>query len=193
MLVKEIMKVPGELFSLALEEISSINWASQVNTSSSLVPSNIYGLCKSIHLRGVIGAKQAKTCTDLLNLIPCKDNALTIDNFKNCHALGKWVEKTVGGLYSGNWAIRQLPPHAEISLHTDLGEYFDHYSRFHIPMITNNCVSFYGEHDSPVETMNLQTLYKINNRLPHRVSNTDDTPRSHFVLDVYIEVGNIIC
>jgi hypothetical protein len=88
--------------------------------------------------------------------------------------------------------ITRLEAKSNVEAHIDPYEYFETYSRFHIPIITNKNVVFNGDTDTPNEHMPVQTLCRLNNRKLHGVSNNGDDFRVHIVIDIEIEGQNNI-
>lgn len=87
-----------------------------------------------------------------------------------------------------------LLPHAEVEEHQD--QHLMHLlcERVHVPIITNNHASFYArwftETDWTQYQMKAGGIYRINNRVPHKVISNSDQHRVHVIID-YIRTTDL--
>ncbi len=71
---------------------------------------------------------------------------------------------------------------SEVLKHTDGGALLHYSRRVHIPLVTNDLVTFTVYNN----TINMKESgwYEINNQLPHSVSNKSDQDRIHLIIDI---------
>jgi aspartyl/asparaginyl beta-hydroxylase (cupin superfamily) len=74
-----------------------------------------------------------------------------------------------------------------VSEHTDKGDYLSTVRRFHIPIITNDLVS-YTVNGERVH-MKQGECWEINNLKSHSVLNESDTDRVHLLIDIFPIAG----
>jgi hypothetical protein len=192
MLVKIIDQVPDIIFNLAQEEILNIDW-SKIDDSVRRRRAE-FATSSSIHLRipaptlteGKQSVNQKSTVCD------CKDNLLWQNMFQAVRTLSQWMFETVSGKTMGRIMIVNLEPRGRVPLHVDPKDYFEMYSRFHVPLKTNPGVVFNGENGTANEHMPLGYLSRLNNRLPHQLDNNSDENRIHLIVDIETEGGNQI-
>ena len=84
---------------------------------------------------------------------------------------------------SGRVLLLKLFAKKDVSEHTDRGEYLSAVRRFHIPIITNDLVSYTVNG----ETVNMKEgeCWEINNQRPHSVLNDSDIDRVHLLVDIF--------
>lgn len=84
---------------------------------------------------------------------------------------------------SGRVLLIKLLANKDVSEHTDRGEYLSAVRRFHIPVITNDLVSYTVNG----ETVNMKEgeCWEINNLKPHSVLNDSDIDRVHLLIDIF--------
>ena len=84
---------------------------------------------------------------------------------------------------SGRVLLIKLLANKDVSEHTDRGEYLSAVRRFHIPVITNDLVSYTVNG----ETINMKEgeCWEINNLKPHSVLNDSDIDRVHLLIDIF--------
>jgi hypothetical protein len=84
---------------------------------------------------------------------------------------------------SGRVLLIKLLANRDVSEHTDKGEYLSAVRRFHIPVITNDLVSYTVNG----ETVNMKEgeCWEINNLKPHSVLNASDIDRVHLLIDIF--------
>jgi aspartyl/asparaginyl beta-hydroxylase (cupin superfamily) len=112
--------------------------------------------------------------------------------FQAVRTLSQWMFETVSGKTMGRIMIVNLEPRGRVPLHVDPKDYFEMYSRFHVPLKTNPGVVFNGENGTANEHMPLGYLSRLNNRLPHQLDNNSDENRIHLIVDIETEGGNQI-
>ena len=192
MLVKIIEQVPDILFNSALEEIQNIDW-SKIDDSVRRRRAE-FATSSSIHIR-VASSKLTlgkKSVNEMSTVCECEDNAVWSNQFNAVRRLSDWMFKTVNGKTLGRIMIVNLEPQGQVPLHVDPKDYFEMYSRFHVPFKTNPNVVFNGGEDTENEHMPLQYLSRLNNRLPHQLDNNSDENRIHLIVDIETEGGNQI-
>jgi hypothetical protein len=192
MLVKIIEQVPDILFNSALEEIQNIDW-SKIDDSVRRRRAE-FATSSSIHIR-VASSKLTlgkKSVNEMSTVCECEDNAVWSNQFNAVRRLSDWMFKTVNGKTLGRIMIVNLEPRGQVPLHVDPKDYFEMYSRFHVPFKTNPNVVFNGGEDTENEHMPLQYLSRLNNRLPHQLDNNSDENRIHLIVDIETEGGNQI-
>jgi hypothetical protein len=192
MLVKIIKKVPKKLFSSALAEIQNIDW-SLINDRFRTKRSE-FSSSSSIHLRIPLSrlASYEKSVKEWSKICECEDNIMWANKFSAVRNLSEWMFKAVNGKTMGRIMIVNLAAGGKVPLHVDPMDYFEMYSRFHIPFKTNSNVVFNGGEDTENEHMPLQYLSRLNNRLPHQLENNSDENRIHLIVDIETEGGNQI-
>lgn len=84
---------------------------------------------------------------------------------------------------SGRVLLIKLLANKDVSEHTDRGEYLSAVRRFHIPIITNDLVSYTVNG----ETINMKEgeCWEINNLKPHSVLNDSNIDRVHLLVDIF--------
>jgi hypothetical protein len=84
---------------------------------------------------------------------------------------------------SGRIMLIRLLANKDVSEHTDKGEYLSAVRRFHIPIITNDLVSYTVNG----ETINMKEgeCWEINNQRSHSVLNNSDIDRVHLLIDIF--------
>ncbi len=81
----------------------------------------------------------------------------------------------------GRIFITKLLPGSSIDPHIDLGDYFKHYHRVHLPLQTQPGCAFTV--DDHCEELVEGDLYVLNNCLTHSVANPSDRDRVHLIID----------
>lgn len=94
----------------------------------------------------------------------------------------KDLEEFCNGV-SGRILFIKLLANSDVTEHTDKGDYLSTVRRFHIPLITNDRVSY---------TVNGETVHmregeawEINNLKPHSVLNNGNEDRVHLLIDIF--------
>jgi hypothetical protein len=79
----------------------------------------------------------------------------------------------------------KLDANKNITEHTDSGDYLNAVRRFHIPIVTNEKVSYTVNN----QKMHMRTgeCWEINNRKPHSVDNDSNEDRIHLLIDIMPE------
>ena len=191
MLVQYIKEAPTDLFNTVLEEIKGIDWEA-INNPIRNKTSSAFASSRAILLRRqVVPQPIPETLRDWGKAIPCEDIAFNIEKYPNVYALTKWMQEQVGGVELGKIMVVRLNPRAGVIQHVDDYEYFEYYSRFHVPLVTNPNVVFSGD-GSPAQHMPAQMLCRLNNRALHQVDNNSDEYRIHLLVDIRISEDNSI-
>ena len=93
--------------------------------------------------------------------------------------------------YPVNVLIVKLLAHGEITPHMDSGFGLAHAHRIHVPIITNNKVTFtVGDSNASMEE---GTIWEINNRHLHAVKNQTASDRVHLIIDWRIKNQSCCC
>ena len=109
-----------------------------------------------------------------------------IDMLNSVSDIVKDLELMCEGI-SGRVLLLKLFANKDVSEHTDRGEYLSAVRRFHIPIITNDLVSYTVNG----ETVNMKEgeCWEINNQKPHSVLNDSDIDRVHLLIDIFPEIN----
>lgn len=190
MLVQTICEVPDDLFIRSLNEISTIDWSSIDDPSRK---TGVFNASTAIHLRihKVDPNNKPKSIREYCAIVDCADVGSVIDQYPETYKLANWICETVKGIRLGRIMIVRLEAGGSVGLHQDPYEYFETYSRYHVPLITNPLVVFNDE-DNVEEHVAVKTLARLNNRKPHAVANNSSTYRVHVIVDVELPGGNVI-
>lgn len=192
MLIKIIQEVPDDIFFPALQEICDIDWESfQDNIRAKY---GIFSSSRTIILRKhKLGDKPTpQTIEDWCMIIECEDNPAYIGKYPNIQHLANWVFNKVNGISFGKIMIVNLLQSGKVDLHIDPNNYFEYYSRFHVPFKTNQQVFFHGVDRSIMEHMPYKNLCQLNNRKIHGLTNNSNENRIHLILDIAVDGGNKI-
>lgn len=79
----------------------------------------------------------------------------------------------------------KLNSKSDVSIHTDGGDYLSSVNRCHIPIVTNNLVTYTVDQESL--HMKPGECWEINNFKPHSVNNNGDEDRIHLLIDILPE------
>ncbi len=82
----------------------------------------------------------------------------------------------------GKAVFIKLPPFKNVDKHKDVGGYLESVRRHHIPIITNENVSFVI--DGEKKFMDVGEIWEVNNNKMHQVWNEGDTDRIHLLIDI---------
>jgi hypothetical protein len=192
MLVQVLQQVPPRLFEKALEDALKIKWDSRPKDYRSQF--DVFSESSTVHLRTHKHPEDHNptTINEWSMVLDCIDNPKFVDKFNKTKRLATWIYERVGGIAMGRIMIINLAPRGKVDLHIDPLDYFEKYSRYHVPLKTNPGVTFSGEEGTPQEHMPLGHLCRLNNRLPHRLDNNSDENRIHLLVDIETPDGNQI-
>lgn len=84
----------------------------------------------------------------------------------------------------GRIMLVELKPGAHIDRHADEGAYARHFSRFHIPLVSDPAVQFWCGHESV--HMAAGECWWFEHQLEHEVRNGSDMPRIHLIFDARV-------
>jgi uncharacterized protein with HEPN domain len=192
-LLQHITEVPDEVFNPALLEISNIDWSTIKDPRKTY--SHYFPTSTAVHLRihKVDSTNVPNTVEEFSKILECANYmpSMQSGDYAECYKLANWVTQQVNGIRLGRVMIIRLEAGGEVSLHIDPGEYFEVYSRYHIPFKTNENVVFSGD-DEEYEHMPYKILSRINNRIIHKLQNKGSDYRIHMIFDVETESGNTI-
>ena len=132
----------------------------------------------------------AQEYTDLTLLYNLPDQQT--DAFGKFHINEKIIEDTglkklfneltqITGKRLGRAMFIKLPAKKSISPHIDRGYHLEHCDRIHLPIITDNHVSFII--NGKTYPMPAGTVSRINNNILHSVENNSNNDRVHLVMD----------
>jgi hypothetical protein len=82
----------------------------------------------------------------------------------------------------GKAVFINLPPFKNVDKHKDAGGYLESVRRHHIPIATNERVSFVI--DGERKFMRVGEIWEVNNNKVHQVWNEGDTDRVHLLIDI---------
>jgi hypothetical protein len=217
MLIKKIDKVPDELFQPVYEEFVKTDWTAimtgQIPTWSGFkfikkekteftgkkygdTTEHVIGFWLRIPITGP-DKLYTETVPLLENNQPNPDyiwNQLDYQDVpegisvavKNC---AEWIYNLVGGNQLGRITVHNVMPGGKIARHSDNGNYFKFYHRFHLPILTNPKSIFTNDHGME-EHMESQYVYLLNISDPHSVYNKGETDRIHMLLDIALDHPN---
>lgn len=188
MIIRIIEDVPDNIFNSCLRELSKISWK-DVNDDRK---SGVFKTSTSIHLRShkvMSYDEKPESIEEYSAIVDCVDNKFAILKFPSHYFAAHWIKKQVNGSELGRVMIVHLEPKSEIGIHFDPGPYFKKYSRFHIPLKTNQDVQFFNK-DGNRSHMPIKTLCQLNNLDYHGLINNSDEERIHLIADVAVDGGN---
>lgn len=125
-------------------------------------------------------------------IVECEDNPQFKDLFPAVRNLCDWMHSQVSGKRMGRIMIVNLAPGGKVSPHIDPLIYFETYSRYHVPLITNPEVVFSNGSNNNFERMPVKRLCRLNNRTMHQVENLSALNRIHVIADIETQGGNKI-
>lgn len=192
MLVKILQEVPDDLFIAAKKEIDNIDFTTVVDARSK---ASVFKTSTSIHLRihkPPENGPMPKTIDEWSVITECINHPKNFEKYPEVIKLCKWVYETVGGIEMGRIMIVQLLAGGEVGPHIDPLDYFEQFSRFHVPFKTNTSVVFNNGAGSKDEHMPFKTLCRLNNRLTHALYNKSAEDRIHLLIDIKQPSGNEI-
>ena len=180
--IKYIDQIPENLFNDALTEVPKMDWESARDGRRKL---ELFKTSRAIHLRiDETTPIDPKTGLPVFSTVNCID-ATNRPNFPKVDKLVSWVYERVSGKTLGRIFLVNLLPGGIVGNHKDLGQYFQSYQRFHVPLITNENVVFTG--DGTESHMSAGKLWQLNNRDFHGVINSSDTERIHIIVDIHTD------
>lgn len=191
MLVQTLSEVPNHVFIPAMQEIMAIDWNTIRNNSTRT--NSVFSTSVAINLRGhKVGDRPKPTTVEEWSVITeCEDKEISKD-YPLSYKAAEWIMQEVNGLVLGRIMIVNLLPKGSVALHIDPLDYFEMYSRYHIPFLTNPGVLFSSGADTQQEHMPAKHLSRLNNRVPHMVVNNSNEHRIHLIVDVATKDGNQI-
>lgn len=190
MLVKIIKCVDDNILLPLLAEISEIRWETITDSRSQ---NYIFSTSKSIGIRvPKVTSRPPTTVREWSEILDCVDNLENKLKYINCYRAVEWIYEQVNGIALGRIMIVNLLPGGCVAPHVDPGTYFSKYSRFHIPLITNEQVVFSNSETSPAEHMPYGYLCQLNNLDMHMVRNNSNHSRIHIIADIEVSGGNYI-
>jgi aspartyl/asparaginyl beta-hydroxylase (cupin superfamily) len=90
----------------------------------------------------------------------------------------------VGASKLARTMVIKLNPNGVITEHLDEGDYCAKHRRYHLPLLTNDQVTFTSKEESYV--LKEGVLYELENKEVHGVINNSDKPRVHLVMDMQL-------
>jgi len=195
MLVQVLQTVPDSIFNPVIEEISTIKWDDVVDPYRR---HEAFYSSKSIHIRQLNLSLLVDTISSnedvehVSTILDCEYHPINRFIFGRSLNMANWIYQQVGGVRLGRIMLVRLEARGEIGLHVDPNNYFEVYSRYHVPLKTNPNVLFSSGSGTPTEHMPQQHLCRLNNRLPHMLVNNSDEIRIHLIADIAVDGGNQI-
>jgi hypothetical protein len=177
--IKFIDQIPEHLFNDALSEVPNMDWDSARDGRRKL---ELFKTSQAIHLRiDETTPVDPKTGIPIFSTVKCVD-AMNRPNFPKVDNLISWIYERVSGKTLGRIFLVNLLPGGTVGNHKDIGQYFQSYQRFHVPLVTNTNVVFTG--DGTESHMEAGKLWQLNNRNVHGVLNRSELPRIHIIVDI---------
>jgi hypothetical protein len=101
-----------------------------------------------------------------------------------------WLEQSFikAGASKVEWGRIFFSKHfanSDIDIHTDEGQYFDHYDRFHFVIDQTDNENIFHIRDEDVKLLQ-GNLYWVNNHVPHWLKNTSSKDRINLIVDARI-------
>jgi hypothetical protein len=190
MLVQVLKEVPDNIFNNCLNELTKVRWEFVVDGRKT----GVFKTSTSIHLRShdtTACKERPNSIASFSSIVNCIDNLTAISKFPEHYNAALWIKEQVKGKELGRVMIVHLEPNGTIGIHADPGEYFERYSRYHIPLKTNLGVQFI-DNNNIKEHMPYKTLCRLNNLSPHGLINDSNEERIHLIADVEVAGGNSI-
>lgn len=192
MLVQVLEEIPPELMADAQAEVNAIDWDNRPQDPRAKF--KVFQHSQTIHIRTHRRPDDwtPTTINEWSTILECTDNPATLGQFPAVLRLADWIYERVGGIKMGRIMIINLVARGEVALHIDPLDYFEKHSRYHVPVKTNHHVVFSGGPHTPQEHMPYAHLCRLNNRLPHQLTNGSDENRIHILVDIETPDGNKI-
>lgn len=142
---------------------------------------------KIIHLRGPVKREAPKGYAYDLSYTDCEDREL-FSQFPEVQALIGFIRGALNLQQLGNVMMSEMGPGAFIEPHFDPGQYFEHYRRIHVPIVTDpKCICYSMEHpmNGRLESVNMSVgnVWELNNSDLHWFHHLGEKPRFHVVFD----------
>jgi hypothetical protein len=192
MLTRIIKEVPDNLFFAAKQEIDQINF-DQIQDPRS--KASVFNSSTAIHLRihkPPTDGPMPASINEWSVITECVDHPVNYDRFPQTIKLSEWIYQQVNGIEIGRIMIIRLKSKGVVAPHIDPLDYFEQFSRFHIPFKTTPEVVFNDGKGSADEHMPYKMLCRLNNRLLHGLYNGSQENRIHLLVDIRQPGGNQI-
>lgn len=178
-----ISKVPNDIFISAKTEILNINWEN-LPLPDRRSESAVFKTSITNHLRiHNITEDTPHTIEALSDIIECRDTVAR-QLYPEVDKLIDWIFTFVNGTKLGRIMIVKLMPGGVIGEHIDPGRYFLNHYRFHVPIITDPNVLFFGEDKTQAMHMPEGYLSQLANRRKHSAENRSTIERIHIIVDI---------
>jgi hypothetical protein len=180
--VRVLSKIPNTLFLNAKLEVSNIDW-NNLPIRDQRSDTSVFKTSITSHLR--IHKKTMNTphtIEALSAIVDCMDTS-SRRLYPEVDKLVSWIYNHVEGTKLGRIMLVKLLPSGIIGKHIDPGQYFQEHYRFHVPLITNPNVLFYGEDNIPIH-MPEGFLSQLANRRWHSAENKSNVDRIHLIVDI---------
>ena len=217
MLIKKIDKVPDELFQPVYEELVNADWNGIITGKKSTwtgfkfikkeekkftgkkygdTAQKVVGFWLRIP---ITGPEKLYTETEpfLSDLTPNPDYIWNQLEWQDApEGISPAIQKCADWIYSlvnakklGRITVHNVMPGGRIARHSDNGNYFKFYHRFHLPIVTNSKAIFTNDLGAE-EHMEAQYVYLLNIADYHAVYNHGETDRIHMLLDIALDYPN---
>lgn len=201
-LVHVISAVPEDLLQVAIRETQTINWKQvQPERYAQLNFDKVHNRSLNTQLLSQTAVLFLRThklslSADSTKLHEFQDNLESQNTewqqqLPAATNLMHWAQQQMNAKAIGNSFLSCMFPGGLIDLHTDPGKYFETYSRFHIPLVTNNRVVF-SRANGQQEHMPVGQMYRLNNLAWHKVENQGTEQRIHLVVDLLLDRPNSV-
>ena len=119
-----------------------------------------------------------------MSVVPAKTAEIPI--FKKAM---EWFEQTIlatgaNQVEVGRAFVSKLAAKSKIDLHIDQGRYFSYYDRFHFTVTAANNNIFFIREENCI--LDIDSLYWVNNHVPHWLENQSDQDRINFIIDARV-------
>jgi len=201
-MIKIIDRVPTDYMSDTLKEIQSINWEKpDFIDARRLHP--IFTTSYAVHLRiphntsGVsIGANndggyRPGVMANAAKIINCVDSPIRY-NYMATDKIVSWIYNRVDGKKMGRIMLVNLLAGGVIPEHTDEGDYFKYYKRFHVPLITNDMVRWTCGKVGESYFMPAGQLIQLDNLKTHGLKNLSSKDRIHLLIDIATDNNDFV-
>lgn len=181
--IRVLSKVPDDLFMNARDEVLKIDW-NNLPIPDRRSEATVFKTSITNHLRVHNITKDTPHTIEALSaIVECRDTPAR-QLYPEVDKLVSWIFKAVDGTKLGRIMIVKLMPGGIIGEHIDPGQYFLEHYRFHIPIITDPEVLFFGEDKDHPMHMPEGYLSQLANRKKHSAENRSNVERIHIIVDI---------
>jgi hypothetical protein len=176
-ILTKVGELPALIMLKAVREVEAVDWGEVDSSERKSI--SYFSHCDSLALR--IPDAEGVPFDQLPTVLTARDTQVR-EKFKALNAIITWLYYKVKGKELGRVSLIRLLAGKVINQHIDFGAYYQHYQRFHVPLITNPQVLFTGEHESL--HLPVGHVYRLDNLQMHGVRNDSEQDRVHLVVDI---------